>query len=156
MTRVYPAGIRVTSTNYDPIPHWSAGAQLVALNYQTVGKAFAALALQTRTLTFFLDKGIQLNHAMFKLNGRCGYVLKPSWLRGSGDSNSRSSVMLSVKVGKNFYTVSPTRSSLFNCRSSQHSTSRSQRTQAAPSSIPSSRSKCAELKPILESSEPSM
>ncbi|KAJ3055457.1 hypothetical protein HK097_010411 [Rhizophlyctis rosea] len=80
LTRVYPAGIRVTSTNYDPIPHWSAGAQLVALNYQTV------------------DKGIQLNHAMFKLNGRSGYVLKPSWLRASGDSMLRNSVMLSVKI----------------------------------------------------------
>ncbi|KAJ3033547.1 1-phosphatidylinositol 4,5-bisphosphate phosphodiesterase delta-4 [Rhizophlyctis rosea] len=79
LTRVYPAGIRVTSTNYDPLPHWLAGAQLVAVNYQTV------------------DKGWQLNNAMFALNGRSGYVLKPSWLR-TGEKKAKVPVMLSVKV----------------------------------------------------------
>lgn len=35
--RIYPSGKRFGSGNYDPIPHWSVGHQLVALNYQTYG-----------------------------------------------------------------------------------------------------------------------
>ena len=38
MSRVYPNGKRIDSTNYDPTPMWCAGSQLVALNYQTPGK----------------------------------------------------------------------------------------------------------------------
>ena len=63
LSRVYPAGVRVNSSNYDPIPHWSSGCQLVALNYQTY------------------DRGTQLNTALFQDNGGCGYVLKPVQLR---------------------------------------------------------------------------
>ena len=36
--RVYPSGYRLTSTNYDPIPYWKRGAQMVSLNWQTYGK----------------------------------------------------------------------------------------------------------------------
>lgn len=39
LTRVYPAGFRINSTNYDPHHHWAAGAQVVALNYQSYGKS---------------------------------------------------------------------------------------------------------------------
>jgi len=35
MTRVYPVGKRITSSNYNPVPHWLSGSQVVALNYQT-------------------------------------------------------------------------------------------------------------------------
>ncbi|KAF9113851.1 Phospholipase C [Mortierella sp. AM989] len=63
LTRVYPAGFRINSTNYDPHHHWAAGAQVVALNYQSY------------------DRGMQMNTAMFTMNGHCGYVLKPSPLR---------------------------------------------------------------------------
>lgn len=35
LLRVYPAGKRVDSSNYDPVPAWNCGAQMVALNYQT-------------------------------------------------------------------------------------------------------------------------
>jgi hypothetical protein len=35
--RVYPDGKRIDSSNYNPIDHWYAGAQVVALNYQTFG-----------------------------------------------------------------------------------------------------------------------
>lgn len=38
--RIYPAGSRVDSSNYEPQPHWNAGCQMVALNYQTFGKFF--------------------------------------------------------------------------------------------------------------------
>lgn len=38
MSRIYPKGTRVDSSNYSPQPFWSAGCQFVALNYQTMGE----------------------------------------------------------------------------------------------------------------------
>jgi hypothetical protein len=38
LTRVYPAGLRIKSSNFDPLPHWLVGCQLVAQNFQTFGK----------------------------------------------------------------------------------------------------------------------
>ena len=38
LSRVYPKGQRMDSSNFDPIPMWNAGSQLVSLNYQTGGK----------------------------------------------------------------------------------------------------------------------
>ena len=38
LVRIYPKGLRVNSTNYEPHRYWSAGAQLVALNWQTFGE----------------------------------------------------------------------------------------------------------------------
>lgn len=35
LTRTYPKGTRVDSSNYNPVPAWSVGCQLVALNFQT-------------------------------------------------------------------------------------------------------------------------
>jgi len=61
ISRVYPKGLRLQSTNYDPVAFWSAGCQLVAVNWQTV------------------DEGAILNHAMFVDTN--GYVLKPLALR---------------------------------------------------------------------------
>jgi phosphatidylinositol phospholipase C, delta len=37
VVRIYPKGIRIGSTNYEPHRYWSAGAQLVAINWQTFG-----------------------------------------------------------------------------------------------------------------------
>ena len=59
LTRVYPAGTRVASSNMDPLPCWRLGAQMVALNYQTN------------------DTPVQLNRALFALDSGYGYVLKP-------------------------------------------------------------------------------
>ncbi|KAG6836608.1 hypothetical protein H0H93_006158 [Arthromyces matolae] len=64
LVRVYPKGMRVASSNYEPHRYWSAGIQLVALNWQT------------------FDLGYMINHAMFQRNGRAGYVLKPAALLG--------------------------------------------------------------------------
>ena len=36
--RTYPGGSRIDSSNYDPIPLWNHGIQMVALNVQTPGK----------------------------------------------------------------------------------------------------------------------
>lgn len=40
LSRLYPKGTRVSSTNYEPHRYWSAGIQLVALNWQTCGAVF--------------------------------------------------------------------------------------------------------------------
>lgn len=57
--RIYPAATRVDSSNYDPVPAWNAGCQIVALNYQTP------------------DAAMQINDGRFRENGGVGYVLKP-------------------------------------------------------------------------------
>ncbi|CAG5073650.1 5-bisphosphate phosphodiesterase gamma-1 (Mus musculus) [Cotesia congregata] len=61
-SRVYPKGQRIDSSNYNPIPLWNAGCQMVALNYQTG------------------DKSMQLNQAKFRENGFTGYILKPDFM----------------------------------------------------------------------------
>lgn len=62
LSRVYPKGQRIDSSNYNPVPFWNAGSQMIALNFQTP------------------DKGMQLNMGKFKENGGCGYVLKPEFM----------------------------------------------------------------------------
>eukprot|EP00604_Paraphysomonas_vestita_P003370 CAMPEP_0174821030 /NCGR_PEP_ID=MMETSP1107-20130205/5280_1 /TAXON_ID=36770 /ORGANISM="Paraphysomonas vestita, Strain GFlagA" /LENGTH=753 /DNA_ID=CAMNT_0016037601 /DNA_START=353 /DNA_END=2614 /DNA_ORIENTATION=+ len=62
LSRIYPKGTRVDSSNLDPCPPWSAGNQLVALNYQTP-------CVQ-----------MHLNDSKFRENGNCGYVLKPNYM----------------------------------------------------------------------------
>lgn len=63
LSRIYPKGTRVDSSNYMPQVFWNAGCQMVALNYQT------------------LDLGMQLNLGIFEYNGRCGFLLKPDFMR---------------------------------------------------------------------------
>ncbi|KZT08084.1 1-phosphatidylinositol-4,5-bisphosphate phosphodiesterase 1 [Laetiporus sulphureus 93-53] len=65
LVRIYPKGTRIGSTNFEPHRYWSAGAQLVAINWQT------------------FDLGYMINRAMFQRNGRAGYVLKPLALRNA-------------------------------------------------------------------------
>lgn len=65
-SRVYPKGQRIDSSNYNPIPMWNSGSQMVALNYQTP------------------DKPMQINTAKFKENGNCGYVLRPDFMFQDG------------------------------------------------------------------------
>lgn len=38
LSRVYPKGQRLESSNFDPLPMWNAGCQMVSLNYQTGGE----------------------------------------------------------------------------------------------------------------------
>eukprot|EP00698_Gefionella_okellyi_P008306 TRINITY_DN2057_c0_g1_i1.p1 TRINITY_DN2057_c0_g1~~TRINITY_DN2057_c0_g1_i1.p1 ORF type:complete len:642 (-),score=155.79 TRINITY_DN2057_c0_g1_i1:1906-3831(-) len=79
MARIYPMGIRFDSSNYDPVPSWNAGCQIVALNYQTG------------------DINMWTNMGKFKDNGGCGYLLKPNFLNAP-DSQFNPSVALSPKV----------------------------------------------------------
>nr|XP_046269794.1 1-phosphatidylinositol 4,5-bisphosphate phosphodiesterase beta-2 isoform X2 [Scatophagus argus] len=65
MSRIYPKGTRMDSSNYSPQPFWNVGCQMVALNYQT------------------MDFPMQLNMALFEFNGKTGYLLKHDVLRRS-------------------------------------------------------------------------
>lgn len=66
LVRTYPAGMRIDSSNFNPVIFWAFGIQMVALNYQTD------------------DAALHLNATMFEQNGQCGYVRKPSvmWDKG--------------------------------------------------------------------------
>jgi phosphatidylinositol phospholipase C delta len=37
LSRIYPSGYRIASSNYEPHHQWMVGSQLVALNWQTFG-----------------------------------------------------------------------------------------------------------------------
>ena len=115
LIRTYPKGVRFDSSNYSPIPMWTCGMQLVALNWQYPGTSSAIqfihanskscmfcfvrmstmvvlpALLQIITLSYpsFLlllsfrppDVSMHLNQGLFRLNGGCGYVLKPEVMR---------------------------------------------------------------------------
>lgn len=61
--RIFPAGTRIDSSNYNPLPYWVFGIQMCALNYQTE------------------DLNMLINSAMFEQTGHCGYVLQPAVYR---------------------------------------------------------------------------
>ncbi|XP_032090185.1 1-phosphatidylinositol 4,5-bisphosphate phosphodiesterase beta-3 [Thamnophis elegans] len=65
LSRIYPKGTRVDSSNYMPQLFWNAGCQMVALNFQS------------------LDLPMQLNLGIFEYNRRTGYLLKPEFMRRS-------------------------------------------------------------------------
>ena len=62
VSRLYPKGARVDSSNYMPQIFWNSGCQMVALNFQTP------------------DLPMQLNQGKFEYNGGCGYLLKPEFM----------------------------------------------------------------------------
>ncbi|NWY51118.1 PLCD4 phosphodiesterase, partial [Chionis minor] len=63
LTRIYPSGMRTDSSNYSPQEMWNVGCQIVALNFQTAGTE------------------MDLCDGLFSQNGRCGYVIKPPFMR---------------------------------------------------------------------------
>jgi hypothetical protein len=63
LMRTYPHGLRISSSNLNPLNFWRDGVQMVALNWQKC------------------DKGMMLNEGMFA--GEGGWVLKPPGFRGS-------------------------------------------------------------------------
>lgn len=81
MSRTYPAGSRVDSSNYNPLLAWSTGCQMAALNFQTE------------------DAFLRLNDGRFRENGNCGYVLKPSSLMSKESFNGTpAALQLSIRV----------------------------------------------------------
>lgn len=80
ISRVYPKGQRLDSSNFNPTPFWNVGSQMIALNYQTP------------------DKPMQINQAKFRDNGACGYILKPKFmLNDNFDPNDPNTLPTSVK-----------------------------------------------------------
>ncbi|XP_062258933.1 1-phosphatidylinositol 4,5-bisphosphate phosphodiesterase delta-4-like [Platichthys flesus] len=63
LSRIYPSGLRTDSSNYNPQDMWNVGCQIVALNFQTAGLE------------------MDLNDGLFRQNQRCGYILKPDFMR---------------------------------------------------------------------------
>jgi phosphatidylinositol phospholipase C, delta len=87
LTRIYPRGTRIRSSNYDPTFHWRDGAQMVALNWQR------------------LDQGMMLNEGMFA--GYEGWVLKPDgYLRDEKDTTE---ITATLKSGAQISHSVPTR-----------------------------------------------
>ena len=79
LTRVYPFGLRFSSSNQEPAIFWRNGAQLVALNWQK------------------FDLGMMQNEALFAGTG--GMVLKPSYLK---EGNPKS-LYLTIEVTALFF-----------------------------------------------------
>ncbi|KAL5750525.1 hypothetical protein ACOSP7_025128 [Xanthoceras sorbifolium] len=69
LLRVYPKGMRIDSSNYNPFVGWEHGAQMVAFNMQGSGKYLGIM------------------QGMFRGNGRCGYVKKPDFLLNDDQYN---------------------------------------------------------------------
>ncbi|XP_036428876.1 1-phosphatidylinositol 4,5-bisphosphate phosphodiesterase delta-3-A isoform X2 [Colossoma macropomum] len=89
LSRIYPSGQRLQSSNYNPQDMWNAGCQIVALNFQTDGEQ------------------MDLNRGRFLPNGHCGYVLKPGFLcqadsefnpENTGGGPGHNPTLLTIKV----------------------------------------------------------
>ncbi|XP_035514461.1 1-phosphatidylinositol 4,5-bisphosphate phosphodiesterase delta-3-A-like [Morone saxatilis] len=89
LSRIYPSGQRLQSSNYNPQEMWNGGCQIVALNFQTPGEQ------------------MDLNHGRFLQNGQCGYILKPPFMcrpdttfnpENVGGGPGHSPVLLTVRV----------------------------------------------------------
>ncbi|OAF66213.1 hypothetical protein A3Q56_06034 [Intoshia linei] len=63
LTRTYPSGSRIGSSNYNPCNMWNSGCQIVALNWQKN------------------DTYMNIYTDYFENNGKCGYILKPNHIR---------------------------------------------------------------------------
>ncbi|KAM7382292.1 hypothetical protein PAMA_012919 [Pampus argenteus] len=89
LSRIYPSGQRLQSSNYNPQEMWNGGCQIVALNFQTPGEQ------------------MDLNQGKFLQNGQCGYILKPHFMcqpettfnpENVGGGPGHSPVLLTVRV----------------------------------------------------------
>lgn len=81
LTRIYPAGFRIDSSNYDPSPAWTIGCQLVALNVQARDPVKA--------------RAVWLNAGKFLA---APYIKKPEWMLD--DSPASISANLRIFLGK--------------------------------------------------------
>uniref|UniRef100_A0A9J2Q8T6 Phosphoinositide phospholipase C n=1 Tax=Ascaris lumbricoides TaxID=6252 RepID=A0A9J2Q8T6_ASCLU len=95
LVKSYPKGLRQDSSNMDPMPSWICGIQSVAMNMQTSGE--------------YLDIVLGL----FRINGNCGYVLKPDFLlRGLDprldDVSGRARTFMSIGIISGQYLPKPT------------------------------------------------
>ena len=92
LSRIYPSGGRVDSSNYNPQQAWNAGCQIgtitnLRLRSHLIGNASIILNLfftvfPTVALNYQTDsEPMHLNQGKFRSNGCAGYILKPKILR---------------------------------------------------------------------------
>ncbi|XP_010535594.1 PREDICTED: phosphoinositide phospholipase C 2-like isoform X2 [Tarenaya hassleriana] len=95
LLRIYPKGVRVDSSNYNPFVGWSHGAQMVAFNMQGHGRSLWVM------------------QGMYRANGGCGYVKKPHILLKSSPNNDvfdpkatlpqKTTLRVTVYMGEGWY-----------------------------------------------------
>lgn len=91
MSRIYPAGSRTDSSNYNPVPLWNAGCQIGTYRWctRTVRPdGFVTVPALSHTFLFLVALNFQttcsdmdVNQGRFLVNGKCGYTLKPTYMR---------------------------------------------------------------------------
>ena len=93
LSRIYPAGRRVDSSNYNPVPLWNMGCQIGVCTYVSVCVCVCCvyvcihicihiLCTLVVALNFQTDcTELDVNRGRFLQNGNSGYVLKPEVLR---------------------------------------------------------------------------
>ncbi len=122
LSRIYPSGQRLQSSNYNPQDMWNAGCQMgkylskenmqtmncfndciVNINKKTYRKKYFTVALNFQTQCEEMD----LNRGRFLPNGRCGYLLKPSFMcqldsdfnpENTGGGPGHNPTLLTIKV----------------------------------------------------------
>ena len=85
LSRVYPSGKRIDSSNYDPISSFLSGCQMIALNIQTA------------------DIFLLIYNSIFQENGgvNSGYVLKPKFLQHAVMNQKKNYPSAMLKIKKN-------------------------------------------------------
>ena len=93
LSRIYPAGGRVDSSNYNPQQAWNAGCQIGTNSFLHVWQPYKnRRVLQLFIIYYFFhilvalnyqtdSEPMHLNQGKFRTNGRAGYLLKPKILR---------------------------------------------------------------------------
>ncbi len=93
LSRTYPKGQRLESSNLDPLPMWNAGCQMVALNYQTGGELVsmsvlvhnvhknvnnpAVLYKSMRIILYTATKLVLLLHTQTQMHTHTVWLLRP-------------------------------------------------------------------------------
>jgi hypothetical protein len=80
LTRVYPKGLRLDSSNMDPCLAWSAGCQMACLNLETPGRA------------------MDVNTARFREFGWCGFTPRPEFIVENPGVSLRVRVICAVNL----------------------------------------------------------
>lgn len=83
--KIYPMGTRFDSSNFDPVKSWICGAQIAAMNLQSLE-----------------EDSMLINTVFFKINGNCGYILKPDFLRSLNSEYSRNYKSFRMKLSLQF------------------------------------------------------
>uniref|UniRef100_A0A8C0G1E2 Phosphoinositide phospholipase C n=1 Tax=Chelonoidis abingdonii TaxID=106734 RepID=A0A8C0G1E2_CHEAB len=98
LSRVYPAGWRTDSSNYNPVDLWNVGCQIIALNFQTPGPE------------------MDIYQGRFQDNGFSGYVLKPHFLRDKQSKFNPKSITEGIISGQQLPKVNKSKNSIVDPR----------------------------------------